>query len=143
MITTFTPIAALAGGVLIGASAVALMALHGRIAGMTGIVSGALLPSADGRGWRIAFLVGAIAAPILLWLFSGQPSPFASDIPAWAVLVSGLAVGLGASFGGGCTSGHGICGNARLSPRSLVATASFMSATFLTVFVIRHVLGGF
>lgn len=143
MITTFTPIAAVAGGVLIGASAVALMALHGRIAGMTGIVSGALLPSADGRGWRIAFLAGAIAAPILLWLFSGQPAPFASDIPAWAVLLSGLAVGLGANFGGGCTSGHGICGNARLSPRSLVATASFMSATFLTVFAIRHVLGGF
>lgn len=143
MITTFTPIEAIAGGVLIGLASVALMALHGRIAGMTGILSNALLPGNSDRGWRIAFLVGAIAAPGLILLPTGTSIPFAADIPAWAIVVSGLLVGGGVTFGGGCTSGHGVCGIARLSPRSIIATLTFMAATTITVLVIRHVLGGF
>lgn len=143
MLTSFTPIEALAGGSLIGVSATALMALHGRVAGMTGILSGAVLSKSSDRAWRIAFLLGAIVAPLLIWLVAGHQAPFASDVPAWAVLISGLIVGVGVTFGGGCTSGHGVCGNARLSPRSLVATLTFMATAFATVFVIRHVLGGF
>lgn len=142
MITTFTPIEAIVGGALIGLASVALMALHGRIAGMTGILSNAILPGNSDRGWRLAFLAGAIVAPALI-LLSGTPVPFAADIPAWAIVVSGLLVGGGVMFGGGCTSGHGVCGIARLSPRSIVATVTFMAATTITVFVIRHVLGGF
>jgi uncharacterized protein len=142
MITTFTPIEAIAGGALIGLASVALMALHGRIAGMTGILGAALLPGSSDRGWRLAFLAGAIAAPALL-LLTGTPIPFAADIPDWAIIASGLLVGVGVMFGGGCTSGHGVCGLARLSARSIVATGTFMAATAATVFVIRHVLGGF
>lgn len=143
MITTFTPIEAIAGGSLIGAASVALMALHGRIAGMTGILSGAILPGNSDRNWRIAFLAGAIAAPALIMLLTRTSIPFAADIPAWAIGVSGLLVGVGVMFGGGCTSGHGVCGIARLSPRSIVATTIFMATTTITVFVIRHVLRGF
>ena len=143
MLTTFTPVEAVLGGSLIGASAVALMASHGRIAGMTGILTGAIDLKAADRGWRIAFLLGAILAPALVVLVSGARVPFESNIPLWGVLLSGLIVGVGVTFGGGCTSGHGVCGMARLSPRSIVATLTFMAATFVTVFVIRHVLGGF
>ena len=143
MLTSFTPVEALIGGSLIGVSATALMAFHGRVAGMTGILSGAVRSNSSDRAWRIAFLLGAIVAPVLIWLVAGQQAPFASDVPAWAVLISGLIVGVGVTFGGGCTSGHGVCGNARLSPRSLVATLIFMATAFTTVFVIRHVLGGF
>lgn len=142
MITTFTPIEAIVGGGLIGLASVTLMALHGRIAGMTGILSNALLPGNSDRGWRLAFLAGAIVAPAMI-LLTGTPIPFAADIPAWAIVVSGLLVGVGVMFGGGCTSGHGVCGIARLSPRSIVATVTFMATTTITVFVIRHVLGGF
>lgn len=141
MITDFTPYHALAGGTLIGLASIALMALHGRVAGMTGIVSG-LFTKGD-RAWRLAFVLGAVATPLLIWLFGGTPLPFSSDVPPWAVLLSGLIVGAGVTFAGGCTSGHGVCGNARLSPRSAVATISFMLSAFATVFVIRHVLGGF
>lgn len=143
MITTFTPIEAVLGGSLIGAAAVALMALHGRVAGMTGIFSGAILPSSGDRSWRIAFLAGAVLAPGLLLLVTGAAVPFATNIPTWAVALGGLLVGLGVTFGGGCTSGHGVCGMARLSRRSIVATLTFMAMTFLTVFVVRHGLGGF
>ncbi|WDR05265.1 YeeE/YedE thiosulfate transporter family protein [Devosia rhodophyticola] len=143
MITDFTPWQALLGGVLIGGAAVALMAIHGRIAGMTGIVSGALSTAGSDKNWRLAFLVGAIAAPLLFINLPGQSLQFASDSPLWAVLFSGAVVGIGVSFAGGCTSGHGVCGNARLSPRSITATVVFMAATFATVFVVRHVLGGF
>lgn len=143
MMTSFTPLEAIFGGALIGVAAVALMALHGRIAGMTGIVSGLLSFERGEWGWRAAFLLGAVLAPGLIFLISGQPVPFASDVPSWAILVSGLLVGIGVTYGGGCTSGHGVCGIARLSVRSIVATLTFMAATFVTVFVIRHVLGGF
>lgn len=142
MITQFTPIEAILGGSLIGLSAVLLMAFHGRIAGMTGILAGAIMPKGD-AGWRIAFLLGAIAAPVLLTLITGSPLPFAAEFPAWAIVLSGLLVGVGVTFGGGCTSGHGVCGIARLSTRSIVATVTFMATTLITVFVIRHVLGGF
>lgn len=142
MITQFTPIEAILGGSLIGLSAVLLMAFHGRIAGMTGILAGAIMPKGD-AGWRIAFLLGAIAAPVLLTLVTGSPLPFAAEFPVWAIVLSGLLVGVGVTFGGGCTSGHGVCGIARLSTRSIVATVTFMATTLITVFVIRHVLGGF
>lgn len=142
MITTFTPIEAIIGGALIGLASVALMVLHGRIAGMTGILGNAILPGNSDRAWRLAFLAGAIVAPALI-LLTGTPVPFAADIPGWAIILSGLIVGVGVMFGGGCTSGHGVCGIARLSPRSIVATVTFMAATTITVFVIRHLLGGF
>lgn len=142
MITTFTPIEALVGGSLIGIAAVALMAFHGRIAGMTGILSGAILSRGD-RDWRIAFLLGAIAAPIAILVLTGTSLPLQAELPTWAIVLGGLLVGIGVTFGGGCTSGHGVCGIARLSPRSITATATFMVTTLITVFVVRHLLGGF
>jgi uncharacterized membrane protein YedE/YeeE len=142
METSFTPIEALFGGSLIGIAAVALMALHGRVAGMTGILTGVILPTGD-WDWRLAFLVGAIAAPGLILLATGTSLPLQAELPSWAIIVGGLLVGLGVTFGGGCTSGHGVCGIARLSMRSIIATITFMVTTFITVFVIRHVLGGF
>jgi uncharacterized protein len=140
--TEFTPIAALFGGTLIGLAAVLLMAFHGRIAGMTGILSGLLPPVASDWGWRAAFITGAIAAPALLLTGGGLAADFASPVPTPWLIIGGLIVGVGAYFGSGCTSGHGVCGIARLSPRSIVATLTFMGTTAITVFVIRHVLGG-
>jgi uncharacterized membrane protein YedE/YeeE len=142
METTFTPIQALLGGSLIGVAAIALMALHGRVAGMTGILAGVIMPRGD-WDWRLAFLVGAVAAPVIILLLTGTALPLQAELPSWAIVISGLLVGIGVTFGGGCTSGHGICGMARLSVRSIVATLTFMVATFATVFVIRHILGGF
>ncbi|MDB5623194.1 MAG: putative transrane protein [Devosia sp.] len=142
MDTIFTPLEALLGGSLIGIAAVALMALHGRIAGMTGILTSVVLFKGD-WGWRLAFLLGAVAAPIVIVLLTGASMPVQAELPPWAIILGGLLVGVGVTFGGGCTSGHGVCGIARLSPRSMVATLTFMATTFLTVFVVRHVLGGF
>lgn len=140
--TEFTPWLSLLGGSLIGLAAVLLMAFHGRIAGMTGILSGLVPPFSHDWGWRAAFLAGAIAAPALIVLATGFAIPFESPTsPAWLVL-GGLVVGIGVYFGSGCTSGHGVCGLARLSPRSLVATLTFMASTALTVFVIRYLMGG-
>jgi uncharacterized membrane protein YedE/YeeE len=141
--TEFTPIPALIGGSLIGLSAVLLMAFHGRIAGMTGILTGVLPPVAKDWGWRAAFLLGAIVAPILIPLVSGYDVPFASPVPVIWVMVGGLLAGIGVFFASGCTSGHGVCGIARLSGRSITATATFMVAAAAAVFVIRHVIGGF
>ena len=141
--TEFTPWLSLLGGSLIGLAAVLLMALHGRIAGMTGILSGLVPPFSHDWSWRAAFLAGAIAAPALIVQVTGFAIPFESPTPsAWLVL-GGLVVGIGVYFGSGCTSGHGVCGLARLSPRSFVATLTFMASTALTVFVIRHLMGGF
>lgn len=139
--TEFTPLASLLGGALIGLSAVLLMALHGRITGMTAILSGIVLPLAPDWQWRAAFLAGAILAP-LVWLLAGNPIPF--DVPASTgmLLFGGFLVGVGVTFGNGCPSGHGICGIARLSPRSITAVAVFMATAFVTVFVVRHVIGG-
>ncbi|MCV2446426.1 MULTISPECIES: YeeE/YedE family protein [Paracoccus] len=138
--TDFTPLHSALGGALIGLAAVLLMAALGRVAGMTGILSGAIFER--GRGWRLAFLLGAVAAPALMRA-AGVEIAFDSPVPQPWLVVGGLLVGIGVSYGGGCTSGHGVCGNARLSPRSLVATGCFMAAAFATVFVIRHLIGGF
>ncbi|WP_296741332.1 YeeE/YedE thiosulfate transporter family protein [Mesorhizobium sp.] len=139
--TDFTPLQSLLGGALIGLAAVLLMALHGRIAGMTGILTGIIPPVSSDWPWRAAFIAGAIAAPLLL-LLAGKEIPFSAPVPTAALVVGGFLVGIGVHFGGGCPSGHGICGIARLSPRSIVAVAVFMAAAFATVFVIRHLMGG-
>lgn len=141
--TDFTPYQSLAGGALIGLAAVLLMAVHGRIAGMTGIVSGLLPPAlASDWQWRAAFLTGMITAPAVYKLFAPTPIPFQSPTSSLAVIIGGIIVGIGVTYGSGCTSGHGVCGLARLSPRSLAATLTFMASTALTVFITRHVLGG-
>ncbi len=141
--TDFTPYQSLAGGALIGLTAVLLMAVHGRIAGMSGILSGILPPAvAQDWQWRAAFLAGMIAAPLTYKLISAAPIPFQSVTSPAAVIVGGIIVGIGVTYGSGCTSGHGVCGLARLSPRSLAATATFMASTALTVFITRHVLVG-
>ena len=141
MVTEFTPIAALVGGGLIGLSAVMLMALLGRIAGMTMILAGVLPPYSSDTSWRLVFLAGSISAPILLGLI-GVQTGFAVPVSNVALIVGGLIVGVGVTYGNGCTSGHGVCGIARLSPRSIVATCAFMVAAFVTVYVMRHVIGG-
>jgi len=134
-------ISSLIGGVLIGISAVLLMASMGRIAGISGIAS-SLLTGAPDRGWRIVFLVGLLAAPWLLSLVQGESAIGAPVVSLPWMAVAGLLVGLGTRLGSGCTSGHGVCGVARLSRRSLLATALFVAAGMATVFVIRHLLGG-
>ncbi|MFC0219957.1 YeeE/YedE family protein [Pseudochelatococcus lubricantis] len=142
--TQFTPLASLAGGALIGLAAVLLMAFHGRIAGLSGILAGLLPPWAGGWGWRAAFLAGAIAAPALIVAYAGDAAvSFDSAVPAPWLIGGGLIVGIGVQLGSGCSSGHGVCGLARLSRRSIAATLIFMATTAATVFVIRHVLGGF
>jgi uncharacterized protein len=139
--TDFTPIQSLIGGILIGLSAVLLMALHGRVAGMTGILTGVIPPMASDWPWRAAFLVGAIAAPAI-YLSAGGVVPFDVPVSTGALVIGGLLVGVGVHFGNGCPSGHGICGLARFSPRSLAAVVTFMLTAFVTVFVVRHVIGG-
>lgn len=139
--TDFTPFQSLLGGALIGLSAVLLMALHGRIAGMTGILTGVIPPLSLEWRWRAAFLAGAIVAPLLI-LLAGKSIEFSVPVPTLALVGGGFLVGIGVHFGGGCPSGHGICGIARLSPRSIVAVVTFMVAAFVTVFIIRHVIGG-
>lgn len=138
--TEFTPWASLGGGVLIGIAAILLMALHGRVAGMTGILSGVIPPLGTDWKWRVAFLAGAIAAPPIYLLLGGNVS-FDVPVSMVALIIGGLVVGVGVFFGSGCTSGHGVCGMARLSPRSIAATCVFMIATFITVFITRHILG--
>lgn len=132
---------ALVGGALIGAAAVLLMALEGRIAGISGIVGGLLPPEpAADRSWRLAFLVGLVLGPVLVAATTGRSSIGAPAVGAVGALLAGLCVGVGTGLGSGCTSGHGVCGLARLSPRSLVATLTFMAAAGLTVLLVRHVL---
>lgn len=140
--TEFTPLLSLFGGTLIGLSAVLLMAFHGRIAGMTGILTSLLPPVPSDWAWRAAFIGGAIA-PMLILGLTNQSIDYSSPVPMPWIVIGGLIVGVGAYFGSGCTSGHGVCGLARLSPRSIAATAIFMATAVATVFVIRHVLGGF
>lgn len=139
--TEFTPWSALAGGALIGLAAVVLLAGLGRIAGISGITGGALDPAtpADDRAWRWAFLLGLVAAPLLLLPVGIVPAVTITDnVPL--LIAAGLLVGVGTQIGSGCTSGHGVCGLARLSPRSLVATLTFMGVGGVTVFVLRHLL---
>jgi uncharacterized protein len=137
--TEFTPFASLLGGIFIGVAATLLMAMHGRIMGLTGIVSGILPPFADDWPWRAAFLAGAIIAPLSL-VAANYDIPFASPTTLPVLIAGGVIVGIGVKLGSGCTSGHGICGIARLSPRSIAATGIFMVATAITVFIIRHIL---
>lgn len=130
---------ALAGGVLIGVAATGLLWLNGRIAGISGILGGVILPKAGETGWRVAFLAGLIAAAGLYMAFvPGAPLP-RSDFSRGGLIVAGLLVGFGTRMGGGCTSGHGVCGLGRLSMRSLVAVVVFMATAIATTFVIRHV----
>ncbi len=131
-------LAPLAGGALIGASAALLLLANGRIAGISGILGGLLGPAARDRAWRVAFLAGLLAGPWLFRLLSGG-WPEARVAASWPVLVAaGLLVGFGTRLGSGCTSGHGVCGLARLSPRSVAAVATFMAAAIATVFLVRH-----
>jgi uncharacterized protein len=137
----FTPELAAIGGALIGLAAVILMLTTGRIAGISGILGGALDPGASDKGWRIAFIGGLLLAPITGELV-GLPLPVPQMPSSWVVIVAaGLLVGFATRLGSGCTSGHGICGIARLSPRSITATAIFMGAAIVVVALTRHVLG--
>ena len=138
----FTPVSAAIGGALIGASAALLWLALGRIAGISGIVGNLLTPSTDDNAWRIAFIAGLAAAPILYAGSGGFVPAIVVAEPAPVVIFAGLLVGFGARLGGGCTSGHGVCGMARLSARSIVATLVFIALGFATVFLTRHLLGG-
>ena len=135
----FTPWPALAGGLLIGLAAGGLLLFNGRIAGVSGILGGLLRPAPGESGWRLAFLAGLAGAPLLYTLVAALPQV---EVDAgWpALIVSGLLVGIGTRYGAGCTSGHGVCGLARGSARSLAATLGFMGAGFATVFIVRHLL---
>ena len=137
--THFTPWAALAGGVVLGLASALFVLLNGRILGISGIVGGLLRPRAGDMGWRLAFLLGMLVAPGLYWLVVGPTQP-RIDATWGMVVMAGLLVGVGTRYGSGCTSGHGVCGLSRMSPRSLVATLAFMGAGFVTVFLIRHAL---
>lgn len=134
----FTPWTALAGGMLIGLAAAALILLSGRIAGISGILGGLLRPVRGDIAWRLAFLAGLIGAPLVYGLAAPLP-PVRIDAGTGMLLAAGLLVGVGTRYGAGCTSGHGVCGLSRGSPRSLVATAAFMAAGFVTVYLVRHV----
>jgi uncharacterized membrane protein YedE/YeeE len=134
-------ILALIGGGLIGVSAVLLMALTGRVAGVSGIVGGLLPPKpADDRTWRIAFILGLLLAPTLLAIFTGNNRIGAPTVGPLVLIAAGLLVGVGTALGNGCTAGHGICGISRLSMRSVAATATFVGTAMITVFIVRHVL---
>lgn len=135
----FTPWAALAGGVLIGIAAAMFVLLNGRIAGISGVLGGLLRPEKGDVAWRAAFVLGLVGAPLVYGLFAVLPVA-RIDAGYGALALAGLLVGVGTRYGSGCTSGHGVCGLARLSPRSLAATGVFMAAGFATVFVARHLL---
>jgi uncharacterized protein len=136
----FTPLSALGGGVLIGIAAGAFILLNGRIAGISGIAGGLLRPVSGDVGWRVAFIAGLLLAP-LLWLSVAALPEIRIDADYPLLVIAGLVVGVSTRYGSGCTSGHGVCGISRLSPRSIVATLAFMATGFITVFVVRHVLG--
>lgn len=142
MDTVFTPFQSLGGGALIGIAAVLLMATMGRVMGATGILAGVLQPkNLSDWSWRTAVLVGMISGPIAVMLFTGEFPAVQVPASTTMLIVGGFIVGIGVTFGAGCTSGHGVCGMARLSPRSIIATITFMLTTAITVYVIRHVLG--
>ena len=142
METAFTPLQSLGGGALIGLAAVLLMGLHGRIFGATGILTGLIAP--QGRSdfaWRAMLLLGMVSGPLLVLALTGAMPAVEVPVSTAALVVGGLLVGVGVTFSSGCTSGHGVCGLARLSPRSAASVLTFMIATAATVFVIRHVIG--
>lgn len=136
----FTPWTALGGGALIGLAAALFVLLNGRIAGISGVLGGLLMPRAGDVAWRLLFVAGLLLAPSIFGLVATlPPATIAANHPT--LVIAGLLVGVGTRYGEGCTSGHGVCGMSRLSPRSLAATAAFMAAGFATVFVTRHLLG--
>jgi len=139
-IVNFTPYSALAGGVLIGLAAVLLLWLDGRIAGVSGILAGVVTGASN---WRtsMAFLVGLVGGAALYYAASGHPPPLRSGFPVIPLALAGVLVGFGTAWSGGCTSGHGVCGIARLSPRSIVATGVFMVTAVAATYIVRHVLG--
>ena len=136
----FTPGLSLAGGVLLGLASALFILVNGRILGISGILGGLLIPKAGDVAWRVAFVLGLLAAPML---YAGLRGPWEVRIEAgWGTVVAaGLLVGIGTRYASGCTSGHGVCGLSRLSPRSLAATVSFMAAGFVVVYLVRHALG--
>ena len=136
---SFTPWASLAGGILIGAAASLLILLNGKIAGISGIVGGLFQRQKSDLGWRIAFIGGLIAAPLIYRLFTELP-PVLIEANIGALIAAGLIVGFGTRYGSGCTSGHGVCGLSRLSSRSLIATLIFMAAGFSATYVVRHLI---
>ncbi|QHE75052.1 YeeE/YedE family protein [Hydrogenophaga sp. PBL-H3] len=138
----FTPWASLSGGILLGVASALFILVNGRVLGISGILGGLLPPKRSDVGWRIAFLLGMLSAPLVYGLLAPQGFARVPTIDAGfaAIVAAGLLVGLGTRYGSGCTSGHGVCGLSRLSPRSLVATLAFMGAGFAMVFVVRHVL---
>lgn len=136
----FTPWASLAGGMLIGLAAAMFILLNGRIAGISGIIGGLLRPARGDVLWRVAFITGLIVAP-LVYANAFTLPPVEVNASVAMLVVAGLLVGVGTRYGSGCTSGHGVCGLSRRSPRSLVATLAFMASGFLTVYVTRHLLG--
>lgn len=135
-----TPWRSLAGGALIGLAAAILVVANGRIAGISGILGGLLRPARNDWAWRVAFVAGLLAAPAVYALVAPLPVP-RIEAGTTVLVIAGLLVGFGTRLGSGCTSGHGVCGLARMSPRSLAATVGFMAAGFATVFLVRHVLG--
>jgi uncharacterized protein len=136
----FTPWSALAGGALIGLAASVMVVANGRVAGISGLLGSLLAPGDSGRGEKALFILGLLAAPVLWALFQVWPT-IEFKTGTVGLIIAGLCVGIGTRYGSGCTSGHGVCGISRLSPRSIVATLSFMCAGFVTVFVLRHLLG--
>jgi uncharacterized membrane protein YedE/YeeE len=140
--TVFTPFQSLGGGALIGLGAVLLMATLGRIMGATGILAGVLQPAGlSDWSWRVAALAGMVSGPAVVMLFTGTMPAIQVPVSTTMLVVGGFIVGVGVTFGSGCTSGHGVCGNARLSPRSIAATITFMITTAITVYIVRHVFG--
>lgn len=141
METVFTPFQSLLGGAFIGLAAVLLMALTGRIMGATGILTGLVAPTGLSEWtWRAALVAGMVTGPAAIWLATGAMPEVQVPVSTPMLITGGVIVGIGATFGAGCTSGHGICGMARLSPRSLVATATFMFTTAVTVYAVRHIV---
>jgi uncharacterized membrane protein YedE/YeeE len=138
--TEFTPLNALIGGLLIGSSATLLLCLNGRIAGVTGMITGLLVKPSASQIWRLLFLTGLVAgtAAYSIW---GAPTPARQGFPVWLLVVAGLLTGYGTAQANGCTSGHGVCGLARFSLRSMVATGTFLGVAITTTFVVRHLLG--
>ena len=138
----FTPWASLIGGLLLGVASAAFILINGRILGISGILGGLLPPKVGDISWRVAFLLGMLAAPTVFMTLApaGLASEPRIDAGFWTVIAAGLLVGIGTRYASGCTSGHGVCGLSRLSPRSLVATLSFMGAGFFIVYIVRHIV---
>jgi uncharacterized membrane protein YedE/YeeE len=138
----FTPLPSLIGGIMLGLASAVFILVNGRILGISGIVGGLLPPKAGDTSWRIAFVLGMVAAPSVFHALvpAEYISPPRVDATDWMVVAAGLMVGIGTRYASGCTSGHGVCGLSRLSPRSLIATASFMGAGFAIVYIVRHVI---